>query len=52
MLRARRNVLGMGLMGVGGLIAVTGGLLFIVVCLRAVASVVAVAGSSMGLMSD
>jgi len=36
MLRSTQEVLGMGLMGLGGLIAVTGGLLFIVVCLRAI----------------
>ena len=36
-LRTPQEIFGMGLMGVGGLIAVAGGLLFLVVMLRAIA---------------
>ena len=37
-LHGSQEVLGMALMGAGGLVAVAGGLLFIVVCLRAIAA--------------
>ena len=35
-LRARGEIAGMGLMGLGGLVAIIGGLLFVVVVIRAV----------------
>jgi hypothetical protein len=37
-LRTTQEVIGMGVMGIGGLIAVIGGVLFIIVILRAMAA--------------
>ena len=46
MLRSTAEVAGMGLMGLGGLIAIIGGLLFVVVVAQAMRHTSAAAGSN------